>query len=130
MKGSTTGSFECAKSSRLNRSQSSRTRLVGERRVASIDNGGGIVKSRPGTHCAYPLTTTDYRPRTSRFLGSGNNPAISRINQLSGTYVGIFLGSQVRSLKIWNFDFGREKKSVKYSTLVFCVFFFFFIENQ
>lgn len=69
--GSTTGSFERVKSSRLNRSQSSRTRLVGERRVVSIDNGGGIVKSRPGTHCAYPLTTSDYRPRTSRFLGSG-----------------------------------------------------------
>lgn len=63
------GSFKRAKPLRLNRSQSSRRRLVGERRVVPIDNGGGIVESRPGTHCAYPLTTSDYRPRASHFLG-------------------------------------------------------------
>ena len=83
-KGSTTGSFERAKPSRLNRSQSSRTWLVGSRQGwIPIDNGGGIVESRPGTHCAHPLTMPDYYPPLVCFVGSRSNGILLRSLELS-----------------------------------------------
>lgn len=97
-KGSTTGSFERAKPSRLNRSQSSRTWLVGSRQGwIPIDNGGGIVESRPGTHCAHPLTMPDYYPPLVCFVGSRSNGILLRSLELSDDPCSVFtMGSSMR----------------------------------
>lgn len=47
------------------------------------------MESRPGTHCADPLTTPDYYPRRFVSPGVGNSPAISRIKRRSPLRFGV-----------------------------------------